>query len=53
MADDNERSLFFFEASSMRELYESLQTWANANRKHLRSFNIQVDCGKFYCIARV
>ena len=51
MSDENKRNLQFFEACSMRELYDCMQTWQVANQKRLLSVNIQEDQGKFCCIA--
>ena len=51
MSDDNKRNLQFFEGSSMRELYDCMQAWQEANRKRLLSISIQEDEGKFCCIA--
>lgn len=35
----------------MRELYDCMQTWQDANHKRLLSINVQEDRGKFCCIA--
>jgi len=51
MSDENKRNLQFFEACSMRELYDCLQMWQDANHKRLLSISIQEDEGKFCCIA--
>ncbi len=51
MPDENKRNLQFFEACSMRELYDGMQTWQNANQKRLLSISIQADRGMFCCIA--
>lgn len=51
MSDENKRNLQFFEASSMRELYDCMQAWQDANQKRLLSVSIQKDEGKFCCIA--
>ena len=51
IADENKRNLVFFEALSMRELYDCMCNWQGNNRKRLLSVNIQQDSGKFYCIA--
>jgi len=47
----NKHNLQYFESSSMRELYESIQNWQNENQKRLLSMSIQNDDGKFCCIA--
>jgi len=51
MSDENKRNLQFFEACSMRELYDCMETWQVANQKRLLSVSIQEDRGKFCCIA--
>ncbi len=51
MSDDNKRNLLFFEAASMRHLYEDMREWQVTNQKRFLSLSIQNDCGKFYCIA--
>jgi hypothetical protein len=51
MSDDNKRNLQFFEASSMRELYDCMQAWQDANQKRFLSVSVQEDGGKFCCIA--
>ena len=51
MSDENKRNLQFFEADSMRELYNCMQAWQDANQKRLLSVSIQADGGKFCCIA--
>ena len=51
MSTDNKRNLQFFEASSMRELFDSMQAWQKANNLRLLSVSIQRDDDKFYCIA--
>jgi hypothetical protein len=49
--DENKRNLQYFEAESMAELYNALQTWQHAKEKRLLSLDIQQDGGKFCCIA--
>lgn len=51
MPDENKRNLQFFEASSMRGLYDCMRNWQDANNKRLLSISIQKDDGKFCCIA--
>jgi len=51
MLGENRRNLQFFEASSMRELYDYMRNWQEANHKRLLSISIQEDAGKFCCIA--
>jgi len=49
--DDNKRNALFFEAASMRELYECIFAWQETNRKRLLSLAINNDRGVFCCIA--
>jgi hypothetical protein len=51
MSDENKRNLQFFQARSMRELYDCMQAWQDANQKRLLSISIQEGGGKFCCIA--
>ncbi len=51
MSDDNKRNLQYFEAPSMKELYESMETWQVENKKRLLSVSIERDADKFCCIA--
>ena len=51
MLEDNKRNLLFFEAASMRDLYEILSHWQDENRKRLLSVSIHEDRGAFCCIA--
>jgi hypothetical protein len=51
MTDENKRNLQYFEASSMRELYDCMQTWQKSNQKRFLSVSIQEDGGQFCCIA--
>lgn len=51
MIDDNKHNLIYFESISMKELYETMEEWQNANHKRLLSTNIQKDKDKFCCIA--
>lgn len=51
MSDDNKHNLHYFEASSMRELFASMQEWQNQNKKRLLSLNVEKDADKFCCIA--
>ena len=51
MSDENKRNLQFFEACSVRELYDCMQVWQDANQKRLLSVSVQEDGGKFCCIA--
>ena len=51
MEDQNKRNLVYFEASSMRGLYDSMENWQIDNQKRLLSVSIQPDNGLFCCIA--
>jgi hypothetical protein len=51
MIDDNKRNLLYFESSSMRKLYNSMEIWQKDNHKRLLSTNIQKDGDLFCCIA--
>ena len=51
MSDDNKRNLLFFEGSSVRMLYDTMDEWQKTNRKRLHSVNIQKDGDTFCCIA--
>lgn len=51
MANENKSNLRFFEAQSMRELYDGMRKWEDAENVRLLSVNIHQDSGKFCCIA--
>lgn len=51
MSDQNKRNLLYFESTTMRGLYETMEEWQQINSKRLLSTNIQKDDGKFCCIA--
>jgi len=51
MEDLNKRNLVYFEASSMRGLYDRMEHWQIENGKRLLSVSIQQDHGQFCCIA--
>lgn len=51
MSDDNKRNLQYFEALSMKELYDTMENWQVENKKRLLSVSIEKDAGKFCCIA--
>jgi hypothetical protein len=46
-------NLLYFEASSMRELYDSLKSWQEENHQVFFRLNIQQESGKVCCIALV
>jgi hypothetical protein len=51
MSDDNKQNLHYFEAGSMRDLFDALQAWQEEEQKRLLSLSIERDAGKFCCIA--
>jgi hypothetical protein len=51
MNDGNKRNLLYFESDSMKNLYDEMNEWQQANEKRLLSTNIHKDKGKFCCIA--
>lgn len=50
-SEQNKHNLLYFECSSMRELFDSMENWQNTNNKRLLSLSIQQDGGNFCCIA--
>ena len=51
MSDENKHNLLYFEASSMRNLFDLMQAWQKENNKRLLSICVEKDGGKFCCIA--
>ena len=51
MSNSNKHNLLYFEADSMKGLYETMEVWQQQRGKRLLSTNIQIDSGKFCCIA--
>jgi hypothetical protein len=51
MPEDNKHNILFFESSSMRGLYDTMESWQNTNHKRLLSMSVQQDGGTFCCIA--
>jgi hypothetical protein len=51
MKNDNKLNLVYFESTSVRKLYDTMDTWQKTNRKRLQSVSVQRDGGKFCCIA--
>jgi len=49
--DNNNRNLQYFESSSIRGLYESIQHWQSENNNRVLSLSIQRDDTKFCCVA--
>ena len=53
MPDHNKHNLLYFESTTMRGLYETMEEWQQTNAKRLLSASIQKDEGVFCCIALV
>ena len=51
MSVENKQNLQFFEATSMKGLYNNMQEWQVKNEKRLLSTDIQRDGDMFTCIA--
>ena len=51
MEDDNKRNLQYFEALTMRELYDQMEGWQLEHKKRLLSVSIERDQDHFCCIA--
>lgn len=51
MSKDNSQNLLYFEADSMKELYQKMEDWQKTKGKRLLSTNIQPDGELFCCIA--
>jgi hypothetical protein len=51
MSEMNKRNLVYFEHSTMRGLYDSMEEWQQANNRRLLSVSVQPDGGNFCCIA--
>ena len=51
MSDENKRNLQYFESSSMKELFDLMNTWQIENEKRLLSLSIEKDESRFCCIA--
>ncbi len=51
MFDENKHNILYFEAPSMRELYQTMERWQNENEKRFLSMSIENHLGKFCCIA--
>ena len=47
----DEHNLQYFEAASMRELFQSMQAWQDENDKRFLSIEIEKDNDKFCCIS--
>ena len=51
MPADNKHNLQYFEAPSMRELFDQMETWQYEQGKRLLSLNVAKDADEFCCIA--
>jgi len=51
MSDDNSQNLLYFEAASMRTLYDTMETWQQEKQKRLLSLNVHRDGDLYCCIA--
>jgi hypothetical protein len=49
--DSNKLNVLFFEAPSVRKLYEEMDQWQKTNRKRFQSVSVQRDTDAFCCIA--
>jgi len=49
--DDNKRNLVYFEAETMRALYDNMDSWQADKRKRLQSVSIVRDGYLYCCIA--
>jgi hypothetical protein len=54
MSNSNKHNLLYFEADTMKRLYETMKGWQQQHEKRLlQHTNIQFDSGKFCCICIV
>jgi hypothetical protein len=51
MSDMHKRNLVYFENSSMRGLYDEMESWQEATSKRLLSISVQQDGSNYCCIA--
>lgn len=51
MTDSNKENLYFFEAATMRGLFNQMQQWQVDNQKRLLSVDVQRDGDAYCCIA--
>ena len=49
--ENNKLNTFYFESTTMKGLYETLESWQQENQKRLLSLNIQKDGDLYSCIA--
>ena len=48
---DNKRNLQYFEASSMRELFDAMQVWQAENKQRFLSLSVEREENTVCCIA--
>jgi hypothetical protein len=51
MPETNKHNLVYFEGSTMRGLYTSMEEWQQINNRRLLSISIQSEDGRYCCIA--
>ena len=51
MNDENKHNILYFEDTTMKGLFETMQQWQVSNQKRFLSTNIQKDNDRFCCIA--
>ena len=51
--DQSVSNLLYFEASSMKELYECMKSWQDKNHQFFFDLDIQKEGDKFCCIASI
>jgi hypothetical protein len=51
MSNENKHNIQYFEALSMKKLFDLMQIWQNEKGKRLLSLSIEKDTDKFCCIA--
>ena len=51
MTESNKRNLLYFEAPTMRQLYQDMEKWQHEHEKRLLSMSINKDGDLYCCIA--
>lgn len=51
MEENNKLNTLYFESSTMKGLYDTIENWQVENQKRLLSLNIQKNGDNFCCIA--
>jgi hypothetical protein len=51
VSDDNKHNVHYFQDSSMKGLYTTIEDWQNRNRRRFLSLSIERDGEDFCCIA--